>query len=326
MLSARLTKVKGALLFVSCLFPGFFAASCENTGAGLIQGYIEGDFSYISSPIAGKVSAIHVAKGAFVEKGDLLYELDPEPEIYLLGEAKRRLEAAEASLADLKKGLRSTELEELQAALAQAQARFSFSDSEMKRASRLFREGVIDQERFEKFKADRDAAEAMVREIQAKLKTSRLGARADRIKTAEKEVEAARFAVDKAQWRVEQTKVSSPGEALVVDRIYAPGEWAREGSPVIVLLPPGGVKARFFVREEKLSAISPGQRVDVYADGMERPVAGRISYISPYAEYTPPLIYSRENRAKLVFMVEAEFDPAEARKLHPGQPVEVALR
>jgi HlyD family secretion protein len=63
--------------------------------------------------------------------------------------------------------------------------------------------------------------------------------------------------------------------------------------------------------------------VQVFADGAREAVAGKVSFISPRAEYTPPVIYSRENRSKFVFMVEALFEAGVAERLHPGQPVDV---
>ncbi|MDF1525716.1 MAG: HlyD family efflux transporter periplasmic adaptor subunit [bacterium] len=142
---------------------------------------------------------------------------------------------------------------------------------------------------------------------------------------AKKDIEGAKAALDKAQWYLAQTKGISPGSARVVDVLYAEGEFVPAGAPVVSLLPPERVKVRFFVPESMLSAINTGLNVDIARDGAEQVLAGKISYIAPYAEYTPPLIYSKENREKLVFMVEASFNPPAAEDLNPGQPVEVSI-
>ena len=97
------------------------------------------------------------------------------------------------------------------------------------------------------------------------------------------------------------------------------------GSPVVTVLPPANVKVRFFVPEPRLGAMRVGQRVEVSCDGCGAPVAAQVTYISPQAEYTPPVIYSRESRAKLVFLVEARANAADSARLHPGQPVDVKL-
>ena len=93
---------------------------------------------------------------------------------------------------------------------------------------------------------------------------------------------------------------------------------------MIVLLPPENLKARFFVPETLLSKIQMGGRVRVKADGAA-PVMATVNYVSSQAEFTPPVIYSRETRAKLVFMVEAALAPADAVRWRPGQPIDVQV-
>ena len=91
------------------------------------------------------------------------------------------------------------------------------------------------------------------------------------------------------------------------------------------MLPPGNVIVRFYVPETTLGRLQPGQTVSVACDGCAAPVSARIAFIADRAEFTPPVLYSRENRAKLVYRVEARPAPADAAKLHPGQPVDVTL-
>jgi HlyD family secretion protein len=93
----------------------------------------------------------------------------------------------------------------------------------------------------------------------------------------------------------------------------------------VALLPPENIKVRTFVPEALLGSIQVGQPVRVTVDGVAAPYSGKVSFISPNAEYTPPVIFSQESRAKLVFLVEAVFDPGAAADLHPGQPVDVEI-
>jgi HlyD family secretion protein len=127
----------------------------------------------------------------------------------------------------------------------------------------------------------------------------------------------------KAEWDLAQKRQSAPQAGLVFDTLYREGEWVAAGRPVVALLPPQNTKVRAFVPENRVATIHPGDPVRVTVDGVSGPVAGKISFISPKAEYTPPVIYSREVRDKMVFMIEMVFDPAIAAKLHPGQPVDV---
>jgi HlyD family secretion protein len=155
--------------------------------------------------------------------------------------------------------------------------------------------------------------------------TAGLGARADLIAATEAEVAAAQATLDRAGWAVAQKSQSAPREGLVYDTLYREGEFVSAGQPVLILLPPENIKVRFFVPEPELGNIKKGGAVTIAQSGRDVPLDARISYVSPKPEYTPPVLYNRENRSKLVFMIEATFAAEVARDLHPGQPVEVSL-
>lgn len=136
---------------------------------------------------------------------------------------------------------------------------------------------------------------------------------------------ARQHALEQADWQYAQKQQTAPEAGLVYDTYHRAGEWVAAGVPVLSLLPPEYMKVRFFVPETALGKIQPGTPVRIFMDGLKDPLPGKISYVSPKAEYTLPVIYSRENRSKLVFLVEAGLAPEQARLLHPGAPVEVHL-
>ena len=139
------------------------------------------------------------------------------------------------------------------------------------------------------------------------------------------QLEAARAQLAQTNWRVEQKSQDAPQAGLVYDTFFVQGEWVPAGRPVVSLLPPGNIKLRFFVPETAVGAIKVGQHVTVSCDGCGTPIPATVSYVSPQPEYTPPVIYSREERAKLVFLIEARPDATQATRLKPGQPVDVKL-
>ena len=107
--------------------------------------------------------------------------------------------------------------------------------------------------------------------------------------------------------------------------LFRSGEWVSAGQPVVSLLPPENVEVRFFVPQTLIGALELGQEAIVTFDGGAGPVKTTITYISPSAEFTPPVIYSSQSRAKLVFMIRSKSSLADAPRLHPGQPVDVTL-
>ena len=124
-----------------------------------------------------------------------------------------------------------------------------------------------------------------------------------------------------AQTRLTRRKMASPLNATVQEIYYRPGEYVAAGRPVLSLLPPNNLKIRFFVPETVLPKISLGQLVEIHCDGCKADVPARVTFISQTSEFTPPVIYSREERSKLVYLVEARTGTPSA--LRVGQPVDV---
>lgn len=309
-----------ALAALLCLCLG-----CESRDPNLIQGYIEGEFVYVAAPYSGALESLAVHRGQQVEKGGALFSLDSAPERAAREEAARRVAQAKATLEDLRKGRRPTEIDSLTAQLEQAHAALVRSSVEFDRLEKLQKTGAVSLEELDAIRSTRDQDRARIQQLEADIKTSRLGSREDQIIAAEANVKAQEAMLEKAEWDVAQMKQATTQAGLVFDTLYREGEWVAAGKPVVVLLPPGNIKVRAFIPESRVGAVQVGESVSVLVDGVESPFIGKVSYISAKAEYTPPVIYSRESRSKLVFMMEAIFEVNEAAKLHPGQPVDVRL-
>lgn len=312
------------------LVPGLVFASlgllagCDRPDPDYAQGYVEGEYVYVASPLAGALESLHVQRGAQVKAGDILFELERTAEAAARSEAERRFAQARATLEDVKKGKRPSEIESVAAQLRQARAALALSDSEFARQDNLMRTpGATAELDFLRARSMRDQNRQRVAQLEAELKTARLGSRSDQIAAAEAEVRAREAALAKADWDLSQKRQAAPQAGLVLDTLYRQGEWVPAGRPVISLLPPQNIKVRAFVPETRIGAIHYGDPVRISVDGVREPFAGTVSFISPKAEYTPPVIYSRESRGKLVFMIEAVVDVRTAARLHPGQPVDV---
>jgi len=298
-------------------------ASCSRSDRNRVQGYVEGEFVYVASPLAGALESLQVKRGAQVKAGDPLFALESASEKAARDEAERRLAQGRANLEDTKKGKRPSEIESIEAQLKQARAALALSETDFARQEKLVQSGMIAVQDFDRARSARDQDRQRVAQLEADLKTAQLGSRSDQIAAAEANVRALEATLAKAEWELSQKRQAAPQAGLVFDTLYREGEWVAAGRPVVALLPPQNIKVRAFVPERQIGAIQPGERVRVTVDGVREPFIGRVSFISPQAEYTPPVIYSQGSRDKLVFMIEAIFDPKSAVNLHPGQPVDV---
>jgi HlyD family secretion protein len=300
--------------------------ACSEPGRTTYQGYAEGEYVFVASPYAGTLEKLLVQRGQQVTAGAPLFALEREAEQAAAREADARLTSAQARLANLQGGRRKAELDVVRAQSASAAAAQNLSNTQLQQQAQLYARGFISKSRLDEAKAGHDRDAARVAEAEAQIRNARqsIGREAE-IGAARSEVDAARAQLAQAQWRLGQKSAAAPAAAVVQDTFFSQGEWVPAGAPVVSLLPPANIKLRFFVPEAVVGSLKTGQPVSVQCSGCAAPIAARISFIAPQAEYTPPVIYSKESRAKLVFLVEAKPAPEDAARLHPGQPVDVSL-
>ncbi|SIO71433.1 HlyD family secretion protein [Burkholderia sp. GAS332] len=301
-------------------------AACSHRNENVYQGYVEGEFVYLGSSQSGKLTQLAAARGQTVDANAPVFTLESVDETAALKQARQQLAAARAQLGDLQTGKRRPEVNVTKAQLAQAVANARKAALQLTRDEAQYRAGGIPKAQLDDSRANADATAAQVRELSNQVDVALLPGRSQQITAQGAQVEAAQAAVAQAQWKLDQKRVNAPAAGLVYDTLYRVGEWVQAGNPVVQMLPPQNVKVRFFVPETVVGKLVPGRALSIHCDGCAADVAAKITYISSEAEYTPPVIYSNENRAKLVFMVEAHPSAADAVKLHPGQPVAVSLQ
>ena len=302
------------------------ATGCSHPPADTYQGYVEGKFVYVASPQSGRLDHLAVARGETVAVKQPLFAFDREPEASVVHNAQRLLENSQSRLADLETGKRPPEIDVTRAQLTQALAEKKQADQILESDKKQYagRRHCADRS---DHRAGGGGCECGPREG-ARSRPGRgcaAGARPTDQGAAEPGRGRSRLACAEAQWRLDQKDIDSPRQGLVFDTLYREGEWVAAGNPVVQLLPPENMEVRFFVPETVVGKLKVGESVQVQCDGCASKVSAAITFISPQCEYTPPVIYSNENRAKLVFMIIAKPPDEKAALLHPGQPVEVTV-
>lgn len=298
-------------------------AGCQPKAAPGWSGYVEGDYVYVSSALGGTLSLLKVRTGDQVVKDAPLFALEAENEQAARLEADARLARANAQLANTDKGKRHDEIAVIQAQISQASAQARLAAAELAREQQLVKQGFVSAAHSDELRAAQAQSSARLDELAAQLRVARLPARVDERAAAAADTDAARQSVRQSAWREAQKSRAAPVAGLVTDTFFRVGEAVQAGQPVLALLPPGNVKARFFVPEDVVGRLQMGAAVNIVCDGCAALIPAKISFISNRAEYTPPVIYSNAQRAKLVFMVEARPSPADGARLKPGQPVDV---
>jgi HlyD family secretion protein len=288
-------------------------------------GYMEADLVLVGSEQGGRVLALSVDEGASVEQGDPVFTLESSEQEASVEAAKARMQEAEARLADAKAEVqRPDEIRVLEAALAQAQAMLEQANNNLDRARALFDKGWITKAQLDEAVAQHDRNEGAVAEAEKRITAAKLPGRSDMIAAAAANAEAARHALNEAEKNLGKRQVFAPADGTVEEVYFRPGEVVNAGQAVVALLPPRNLKVRFFVAEPVRAGLQVDQRVALSCDGCPPDLHAKINFISREAEFTPPVIFSREQRQKLVYLVEARPEGPVA-KLTAGQPVTVKL-
>ena len=305
------------------LVPLLLLAACQPKAAPGWSGYVEGDYVYVSSALGGTLSQLNVRTGDQAAKDMPLFALEAENEQAARLEADARLARANAQVANTAKGKRNDEIAVIQAQISQASAQARLSAAELAREEALVKQGFVSAAHRDELLAAQAQSAARLNELRAQLRVGQLPARVDERAAAAADADAARQSVRQFAWREAQKSRTAPVSGLVTDTFFRVGESVQAGQPVLALLPPSNVKARFFVPEGAVGRLQMGAAVNIVCDGCAALIPAKISFISNRAEYTPPVIYSNAQRAKLVFMVEARPNTSDGARLRPGQPVDV---
>ena len=290
------------------------------------QGYVDADYLRVGPTFGGQLVSLAVHRGDQVAAGAPLFEQDDTDDCAARDQAAATLDQAQNQLTNLEKGGRETEIAQAQADLVDMRATRDRIATDLTRNRQLLRIGGATQQTVDQQQADLDSAAAHVRASEAKLEQIQSSTgRQYEIAAPRAMVAMQRAALAQAEWRLAQRHVTAPTAALVADTYALPGEMMDAGAPVVELLPPGNILVRFFVPETALATIHSGERLAIACDSCAPGLTGRISFIAPQPEYTPPVIYSEAAREKLVYLVEAHPDPAQTATLKPGQPVSVRV-
>ncbi len=303
---------------VTLVVPGFGVTPIPQ-----YYGYVEANYVYVAPASPGRIATISVKEGGQIAKGALLFSLQNDQYLAALRAAKARQSVAAANLANMETGSRDQEVAVIRASLQKAKADQTLAGTTLMRTRRLDAQGLVPAAKLDSDQAMLASADAQVAQLEAQLAVAELPARDDQLVAARASLDAAKAEVDGAQIALDERAVLAPLDALVERVFFRVGEVASTGAPVVVLLPPGQLKARFFIPETERLTFKLGDELTLDCDGCAQNLRATLSYMSSDPQYTPPIIYSQSQRSRLVFMAEAQIE--DEAGLLPGQPVTMTM-
>lgn len=301
------------------------AGGCTADNEARFTGYMEAELLLVGAEAAGRLVDLSVDEGDRVAANDPLFAVDADRPQAARAQALARVSEAEARLADARSAQqRPADIAVLEAAVERAEAALALSERDYERNRVLARRGFVAQARLDSARSALERDRASLEEAQRRIEQARQPARSDQIEAAEAALAQARAALRETEIGLEKLRITAPAGGTVEQIYFRAGEVVSAGQPVVALLPPDRLKVRFFVPEPRLAEARIGRIVAVACDGCPAGLRARIGFVAREAEFTPPVILSRDERNRLVFMVEAQ-PLGDTGRLSAGQPVEVAF-
>nr|WP_321482407.1 HlyD family efflux transporter periplasmic adaptor subunit [uncultured Cohaesibacter sp.] len=289
----------------------------------LATGYVEGTYIKVAPIETARILEVPVERGDHVAPGQIISRLEKQDAIIAVDNAKAALSQAKSKLANLEQGARPEKIAALQASLEAAELSARQAERDMTRQQTLLEKGSVAQSVYDNAQTAYDVAKARVEEIRSNLAYTSLPARENEIAAAKAAMEQADAALKAAQWKEEQRTLTASDAGVVTDIIHEAGEMAGPQVPILEILPDDGIKLKLYIPEESLSNIQLGSKLTITCDSCGDNLKATVSYISEGPEFTPPVIYSLENRQKLVYLIEARAN--KGSHLNPGQIVSAWL-
>ncbi len=305
------------------------ATACRRSGDPNVisaTGTIEAVEVRIASKLLGEVKDILVDEGARVKRGDVLAVVDQTSLDFQLKQAESAVDLAQAQTDLIRKGSRAEDIRQAEEALKQAETGLEVARKDAERARDLALKGSATAKQKDDAEARLAVAEAQRSQAAELLKKVRTITRPEDIRSAEARLSQVRAAADLLRRTIVDCTVTAPADGVITQRLAQPGEFVIPGAGLLILSRLDTVYVMIYVTEKELGRVRLGDAAEIRIDSFpDRPFPGKVTYISPEAEFTPKNIQTKEDRVKLVFGVKVEI-PNPDGLLKPGLPADAVIR
>jgi membrane fusion protein YbhG len=317
-----------ARMFLLVLTLAALAACSANGAKGTItaSGTIETIEVNVASRVAGEVLDLTVDEGSRVKPGDRLAVVDHATLDIQLRQAEAGVDLARAQLLLLRNGARTEDIQQAEAALTQAGANVEVAEADARRMRELARTGSVTPKQKDDAEARLTVAKAQQTAAAEALRKVRTLARPEEIQAAEARLGQAVAAADLLRKTIADCLITAPVGGIVTHKAVEKGELVSPGSTVVTLSALDSVYVMIYLTEKEMGRVRLGDTADVAIDAFPgRAFPGKITFISPEAEFTPKNVQTKEDRVKLVFGVKVEMENREGL-LKPGLPADATIR
>ncbi|GAC17331.1 HlyD family secretion protein [Paraglaciecola arctica] len=317
----EITNIKYVIVILTTLLA---CLGCEDDSPSLALGTLERDRIAHTATANEVVVALPIARGARVNVGDVLVQLDNRQQSALTVKAQAYVAEAQANLEKYRNGARPEEVAAASAKLQGAKAALTESDAAYLRAKNLLAKGLVSQASLDQALASKDSNSAAVQAAQEELLILTNGTRHEDLLMAAANLAVMQAALASENKKLEDLTVTATRDGLLDNLPWNLGERVTLGSPVAIVLAGHTPYARIYVPEPYRIKIKAGDDLIIHVDGLAKTITGKVRWISSEPAFTPYYALNQEERARLMYLAEVQL-PDSYAELPNGVAVQVEL-
>jgi len=300
-------------------------SSCR-FGDMVLQGYVEAEPIWLNAPVAGQVHSVTVEPGEAITMGSLVYSLQDPLMHDELQARQAEVARAQAILLDSEQGQRQSVMQALAAQVEQVQATYDLAILQYNRAQSLHQKSAITEVDYDKAAQEKNRQKAALAEAKAHYAEGEQGARPEIIVANKEALRISQSHLLQIQNQLAQMQVTAPANGFILDTYYTVGEWVNPMQPVVSMVDPSQYVIQFYIPIDLLPEAQLGKHLSFSTQGSNATYTATLSYISPEAAYTPPMVYADNNTSKFVYLAKAQLDLETSHHFRLGQPVSITWK
>ncbi|MEW6350290.1 MAG: efflux RND transporter periplasmic adaptor subunit [Thermodesulfobacteriota bacterium] len=299
-----------------------FNRGSNHAGKIFVNGNIEAVEVDLAFRIGGQIKTLPIEEGDRVLKDQEISTLDTDTLLAQQGAARAEIATARAVLDELEAGTRQEEIDAARAAFKAAESRLENARAEYDRYVVLFKEKAISGSVFDKRETELKVAREEFNNARERLTQLERGPREQQIRAARHRLERAQWELKKIDLDIAHSRIETPITGVVLVKSNEQGEVVLPGATVATVAKVDEVWLKGYVSEQNLGQVKLGQKVETYTDTYPGKIYdGRVTFISPKAEFTPKNVQTKEERVKQVYRIKVTI-PNPHQELKIGMPAE----
>jgi len=298
--------------------------ACSDSNEGVALGTLERERVIHPATTNEILIDLPVSAGQLVEKGQVIAKFDAELQQAIVAKAQAQLAQATAFLEKTLNGARPEEVAAASAKVAAANAAYTQSEANFRRAKTLFKDKLASQETLDSATAARDETFANLESAKQNLNELTNGSRVEDINSAKAQVQAAEAELKVQQKYLSDLTIKAMRAGRVDNLPWHVGERVTKGSPVVIIQANSAPYARVYIPEPYRAKLNQGMTLTVRVDGIDKDIQGELTWIATEPAFTPFYALNQEERARLMYLAEVTL-PASENNLPTGVPAQVIM-